>query len=76
MQRNGPQSHILVDYIILTYKFMLTSLKIAYAIFVEDIIWNLLGSYSDITSVDGDEEIEWQFENNKPVLKILLVCSF
>ena len=55
---------------------MLTLLKIAYAIFVEDIMWNLLGSYSDITAVDGDEEIEWQFENNKPVLKILLVCSF
>jgi hypothetical protein len=43
---------------------------------VHDIIWTLLGSFSDITSDEGDEEITWHTENNKPVLYILLVCLF
>ncbi|KIK04915.1 hypothetical protein K443DRAFT_4271 [Laccaria amethystina LaAM-08-1] len=31
----------------------------AYTIFAHDIIWTLLGSFEDITSVEGDEEITW-----------------
>ncbi|KDR70295.1 hypothetical protein GALMADRAFT_144954 [Galerina marginata CBS 339.88] len=43
-----------------------------YTIFVYDAIWTLLGSFDEITSVDGDEEITWETENNKPILRILL----
>jgi hypothetical protein len=35
-----------------------------------------LGSFEDITSVEGDEEITWHTENNKPVLQIILVIIF
>jgi hypothetical protein len=35
-----------------------------------------LGSFEEITSVEGDEEITWHTENNKPVLQILLVIIF
>jgi hypothetical protein len=45
-----------------------------YVIFVYDVIWALLGSYGVITSVDGDEDVTWHTENNKPVLHVLLVC--
>ena len=45
-----------------------------YAILVYDVIWTLLGPYDVITSIDGDEDITWHSENNKPVLHILLVC--
>ncbi|EDR09218.1 uncharacterized protein LACBIDRAFT_326641 [Laccaria bicolor S238N-H82] len=43
-----------------------------YTIFVHDIVWTLLGSFEEITSVEGDEEITWHTENNKPILQILL----
>ncbi|KIJ92679.1 hypothetical protein K443DRAFT_113196, partial [Laccaria amethystina LaAM-08-1] len=43
-----------------------------YTIFVHDIVWTLLGSFEEITSVEGDEEITWHTENNKPVPQILL----
>jgi hypothetical protein len=43
---------------------------------VHDVIWTLLGSFSDITSVEGDEEITWNSENNKPILRVLLVHFF
>jgi hypothetical protein len=45
-----------------------------YVILIHDVIWTLLGHYDVITSVDGDEDITWHTENNKPVLHILLVC--
>ena len=44
------------------------------AILVHDVIWTLLGPYEVITSVDGDEDITWHTENNKPVLHVLMVC--
>jgi hypothetical protein len=47
---------------------------IEYVILVHDVIWTLLGSYDVITSVDGDEDITWHTENNKPVIHVLLVC--
>ena len=37
-------------------------------------MWTLLGPYHIITSVDGDEDIIWHTENNKPILHVLLVC--
>jgi hypothetical protein len=43
---------------------------------VHDVIWTLLGSFSDITSFEGDEEITWDSENNKPILRVLLVHFF
>jgi hypothetical protein len=46
-----------------------------YAILVYDVIWTLLGPYDVITSIDGDEDITWHTENNKPILHVLLVCS-
>ena len=45
-----------------------------YVILVHDVIWTLLGPYDIITSVDGEEDIIWHTENNKPVLHVLLVC--
>ena len=45
-----------------------------YVILIYDIIWTLLGPYDVITSIDGDEDITWHTENNKPVLHVLLVC--
>ena len=45
-----------------------------YVILVHDVIWTLLGPYNVITSIDGDEDITWHMENNKPVLHVLLVC--
>jgi hypothetical protein len=45
-----------------------------YVVLVHDIIWTLLGPYEVITSVDGDEDITWYTENNKPVLHMLVVC--
>ena len=45
-----------------------------YVVLVHDAIWTLLGLYEVITSVDGDEEITWHTQNNKPVLHVLLVC--
>lgn len=44
-----------------------------YVILVHDVIWTLLGPFDLITSVDGDEDITWHTENNKPVLHVLLV---
>ena len=35
-----------------------------------------MGSFSDITSVEGDEEITWSSENNKLILHVLLVFVF
>ena len=50
---------------ILYCKFMFTLFKKKeYAILVHDVI----------TSVDGDEDITWHTENNKPVLHVLMVC--
>jgi len=48
-------------------------LNLEWTILVHDPIWTLLGSFSDITSVEGDEEITWSSENNKPILHVLLV---
>ena len=48
--------------------------KKEYVILVHDVIWTLLGPYDVITSVDGDEDITWHTENNKPVLHVLMVC--
>ena len=48
--------------------------KKEYVILIHDVIWSLLGPYDVITSVDGDEDITWHTENNKPVLHVLLVC--
>ena len=45
-----------------------------YVVLVHYAIWTLLGLYEVITSVDGDEEITWHTQNNKPVLHVLLVC--
>jgi hypothetical protein len=45
-----------------------------YVIFVHDVIWTLLGSYDVVTSADGDDDITWHAENNKPVLHVLFVC--
>ena len=45
-----------------------------YVILVHDVIWTLLGPYDVITSADGDEDIVWHTENNKPILHVLLVC--
>lgn len=36
-------------------------------------MWMVLGKYSDIVSNEDDEELEWEYENNKPVLHVLLV---
>ena len=36
-------------------------------------IWSLLGPYDVITSDEGDEEVTWGSENNRPVLHVLLV---
>ena len=47
--------------------------KKEYVILIHDVIWSLLGPYNVITSVDGDEDITWHMENNKPVLHVLLV---
>ena len=44
-----------------------------YVVLIYDVIWTLLGPYDVITSVDGDEDITWYMENNKPILYILLV---
>ena len=55
---------------------MLIFLKPEWTILVHDAIWTLLGSFSDITSVEGDEEITWSSENNKPILHVLLVFVF
>ena len=35
-----------------------------------------MGSFSDITSVEGDEEVTWSSENNKLILRVLLVFVF
>jgi hypothetical protein len=77
-QRNHPPLTIQVGHIILISKSMLTSifLKPEWTILVHDVIWTLLGSFSDITSVEGDEEITWNSENNKPILHVLLVFFF
>ena len=45
-----------------------------YVIVVHDVIWTLLGPYDIITLADGDEDIVWHTENNKPILHVLLVC--
>jgi len=45
-----------------------------YVILIHDVIWTLLGPYDIITSADGDEDITWHTENNKPVLHVLFVC--
>jgi hypothetical protein len=42
-------------------------------ILIHDVIWSLLEPYDVITSAEGDEEVTWGFENNKPVLHVLLV---
>ena len=47
-----------------------------YVILIHDVIWSLLGPYDVITSDEGDEEVTWGFENNKPVLHVLLVYLF
>jgi hypothetical protein len=77
LEKNGLPSRILVSCIIIIHTHILTLVVgIEYTIFVYDIIWTLLGSFEEITSVDGDEEITWHTENNKPVLQILLVIIF
>ena len=75
-ERNHPLSKIQVGHIILISKSMLIFLKPEWTILVHDAIWTLLGSFSDITSVEGDEEITWSSENNKPILHVLLVFVF
>jgi len=55
---------------------MLIFLIPEWTILVHDVIWTLLGSFSDITSFEGDEEITWNSENNKPILHVLLVHLF
>jgi hypothetical protein len=49
-------------------------IQIEYVILVHDVMWTLLGPYDVITSLDGDEDITWHTENNKPVLHVLFVC--
>ena len=44
-----------------------------YVILIHDAIWSLLGPYDVIISAEEDEEVTWGFENNKPVLHVLLV---
>lgn len=46
---------------------------VEYSILVHDAIWTLLGPYAVITSDDGDEDIIWHTEHNKPVLHVLFV---
>jgi hypothetical protein len=55
---------------------MLNLSNAEYVILIHDVIWTLLGPYNVITSIDGDEEVVWSSENNKPVLHILLVYLF
>jgi hypothetical protein len=62
-----------LQYIMLQYHTHFVQQK-EYVILIHDVIWTLLGPYDVITSIDGDEEITWHMENNKPVLHILLVC--
>ena len=47
-----------------------------YVILIHDVIWSLLGPYHVITSDEGDEEVTWGSENNKPVLHVLLVYFY
>jgi hypothetical protein len=76
LERNNLTLKIPVGHIILISKLMLRFLNLEWTIFVHDAIWSLLGSFSDITSVEGDEEITWSSENNKPILRVLLVFFF
>jgi len=76
LERNHPPSKIQVSHIILISKSKLIFLKPEWTILVHDVIWTLLGSFSDITSFEGDEEITWNSENNKPILRVLLVYLF
>ena len=76
LEGNHLTLKIPVGYIILISKLMLRFLNLEWTIFVHDAIWTLLGSFSDITSVEGDEEITWSSENNKPILRVLLVFFF
>ncbi len=76
LERNHPPSKIQVGHIILISKSMLIFLIPEWTILVHDVIWTLLGSFSDITSFEGDEEITWNSENNKPILHVLLVHLF
>ena len=76
LEKSGLPSRILVSCIISIHRHILTFIEIEYTIFVHDIVWTLLGSFEEITSVDGDEEITWHTENNNPVLQILLVTIF
>ena len=36
-------------------------------------MWTLLGPFTLITSADGDEDVTWNSQNDKPVLHVLLV---
>ena len=77
LEKSGLPSRILVGYhIISILRHILTFIEIEYTIFVHDIVWTLLGSFEEITSVEGDEQITWHTENNKLVLQILLVTIF
>ena len=58
------------------HRHILTFIEIEDTIFVHDIVWTLLGSFEEIISVEGDKELTWHTENNKPVLQILLVIIF
>lgn len=62
-----------LHYIILQFYADFIQYK-GYVILVHDVMWTLLGPYHVITSVDGDEDIVWHTENNKPILHVLLVC--
>ena len=63
-------NNIFIVFLSLSY---LSHSTIEYVILIHDVIWSLCGPYDVITSVDGDEDVTWYTENNKPVLHVLLV---
>jgi hypothetical protein len=66
------QSMLFILFVIISLPYCATE----YVILIHDVIWSLLGPYDVITSDEGDEEVTWGFENNKPVLHVLLVYLF
>lgn len=51
-------------------------LYLEYLVLVHDAgIWSAYGHYKDIIAAEEEEDIEWEFHNNEPLLHILLVCS-
>ena len=63
------KSMLFILFLIMSWSYCATE----YVILIHDVIWSLLGPYDVITSAEGDEEVTWGFENNKPVLHVFLV---